>query len=135
MPRPSRPGNSVCSSLHEPTEGPTHNRQKKTICQNQLRMPERPRNVSRIPKNCKQWDQSQQHCILKTNSHLQVRLVPGWIRRVQRQRLGVEMVSAKESPLPRIKQPAQTSGSNYLPVGGHSSRPPKEPRLCFVDDR
>ncbi len=55
-----------------------------------------------------------------TCSHLQVRLLPGsrpW--RVQQQRLGIEMVSAKISPLSCLKQPAQTSGSNYLPVGGH----------------
>jgi hypothetical protein len=45
------------------------------------------------------------------------------------------MVSIKRSPLPCIEQPAWTSGSNYLPVGRHSSRPSEEPRLRPVDDR
>ncbi len=68
-------------------------------------MPERP--VGDVPwfsKNCKQWDQSQQHRIQETNSYLQVRRVPGRIRRVQQQRLGVEMVSTKKPPLLCVEQ-------------------------------
>ena len=90
------PSHTICTSLHEATEGPTYNRQKETLRQNQLRMPKRPRDVPRISKNCKGWDQSQHHCIPETNSHLQVRLVPYRIRRIQRQRLGVEMVPSKK---------------------------------------
>jgi hypothetical protein len=47
----------------------------------------------------------------------------------------MKMVSIKRSPLPCIEQPAQTSGSNYLPVGRHSSRSSEEPRLRPVDDQ
>jgi hypothetical protein len=115
MPRPSGPGNSIHSSLHEPTKGPTYNCQKERLHQNQLRVPKRPRDVPRISKNCKGWDQSQQHCIPETNSHLQVRLVPCRIRRIQRQRLGVEIVTSKKSPLPCIEQLARTYGSNFSP--------------------
>ena len=90
-------------------------------------MPERPRDVPWYSKNRKRRNQSQQHCIQETNSYLQVRLVPGRIRRVQRQRLGVEMVSTKKPPLPCFKQLAQTPGSNCLPMGGHpTSRLPKK---------
>jgi hypothetical protein len=71
-------------------------------------MPERPRDVPRFSENCKQWDQSQQHCIPDTNSYLQVRLVPIRIRRVQRQRLVLEMVSTKKPPIPCVKQLART---------------------------
>ncbi len=45
------------------------------------------------------------------------------------------MVPTKRSPLPCIKQPAQTSGSKYLPVGRHPSRPSEKPRLHPVDDQ
>ena len=38
------------TSLHEATEGPTYNRQKETLRQNQLRMPKRPRDIPRISK-------------------------------------------------------------------------------------
>ncbi len=44
------------------------------------------------------------------------------------------MVSTKKSPFLCFKQSAWTSGSNYLLVGKHPSRPPKKPKLCLIDD-
>ncbi len=81
-PHPPGPGYTLCPSLHELTEGLTLNRQEQTFRKDKVQMPERPIDVPSFPKNRKQWNQPEQHCIQETNSHLQVRLMPGRTGRV-----------------------------------------------------